>query len=225
MNIIIKLIIAVQILLVTGMAKAVPNQLMEQLLLDHSALVAAKSDYRMQRERGSLNGAEAADYAAYIAKLTKRVAEGCVQVAQKGVTTPPDIMCPSSSFGLVKSVPIDQGAEQTRAQKVAALDAELNADLGDFDELLLREQARVKAGVPRSSENDRGEGEFDGDGRGAAGGGENGIADTDTSTEENERQTRVGGRDKETMRGGGSWGGKTETHCISRAATRHPRWQ
>ena len=210
MSIITKLIIAVQILLIASVVRAVPNQLLEQLLLDHSALVAAESDFRMQRERGSLNGIEAADYATYIAKLMKRVAEGCMELARKGISMPPDVMCPSSSFALVKAAPINPSAEQTRAQKIAVLDAELNAELGEFDELLLREQARVKAGIPQTSKEDAGEGHFDSNDEGdaSAGGDEKGSADSGIGTDADEKQSRTGDSDRETTRGVGGWGGK-----------------
>ena len=63
-----------------------------------------------------------------------------------------------------RAAPIDQAAEQTRAERTLSLDAELNSGLGEFDELLLREQERVKAAMPRS----------DGGAGGAAGAGREG---------------------------------------------------
>jgi hypothetical protein len=43
---------------------------------------------------------------------------------------------------------IDQAGEQTLEEQVAALDAELFSGLGEFDEMLLREQERVRAAAP-----------------------------------------------------------------------------
>jgi hypothetical protein len=43
---------------------------------------------------------------------------------------------------------IDQAAEQTVDEQITALDAELFAGLGEFDEMLLREQERVRAAAP-----------------------------------------------------------------------------
>ncbi len=155
-GVIIKPIIALSTLLMLGTAMAGANQLLEQLRLDHSALVAAESDFREHRARGSLIGVEAADYAAYIARLVKRVAESCVELARTGSPLPADVECPASPFPVIQEAPIDQRAEQTRAEQIAALDAELNAGLWNFDELLLREQERVRAAAPRSADGNAG---------------------------------------------------------------------
>jgi hypothetical protein len=68
------------------------------------------------------------------------------------------------------SAPIDQHAERTGAEQIAALDAELNAGMSEFDEMLLREQERVKAAAPRS-DTSAGGADGQGDGDGSDGGG------------------------------------------------------
>jgi len=58
--------------------------LLEQLRSDHAAMVSAEQDFHSRRDRGILNGKEAADYASYVAGLHRRVAEDCVALAEQG---------------------------------------------------------------------------------------------------------------------------------------------
>ena len=190
-GVIIKPIIALSTLLMLGTVMAGANQLLEQLRLDHSALVAAESDFRVHRARGSLIGAEAADYATYIARLVKRVAESCVELARTGSPLPADVKCPTSPFPVIQAAPIDQRAEQTRAEQIATLDAELNTGLWKFDELLLREQERVRAAAPRSADANAGKADGSSTGGTIAGGGD-------------AQSTRVGDAETERTTGGGA---------------------
>jgi hypothetical protein len=151
MQIFKRLISTMALLLVTG-ATSIVDGLVAQLRLDHAALVAAENDFRMRRESKGLAGAEAVDYAAYVARLQRRVIEDCVALARSGDPLPADLPCPQSLPPLTQSADIDQQAEQTRGEQVAALDAELNAGLGEYDERLLREQERVKAATPLPDE-------------------------------------------------------------------------
>lgn len=80
-----------------------------------------------------------------------------MELARTGSTLPTDIECPSSPFLAIKAAPIDQRAEQTRTEQIAVLDAELNAELGKFDELLLREQERIKTTAPLSAKDNAGQ--------------------------------------------------------------------
>jgi len=163
--------------------------LLEQLRLDHDAWVTAERDFRVRRESGALIGAEASDYAAYVARLQRRVAEDCAALAGAGVPAPAAMSCPRvESAAATRSAAIDQAAEQSREEYIAGLDAELTAGLADFDELLLREQERVKAATPRSaagggteSGNGAGEGENAADGSG--GGGKNMAGSSRTAGE------------------------------------------
>jgi len=78
---------------------------------------------------------------------------------------------------MTRPADIDLQAEQTRGEQVAAMDAELNAGLGEYDELLLREQERIKAATPLPDEIKSGSGSGQGSGQ-DEGTGEQG---TDTS--------------------------------------------
>ena len=146
-------------LLFTSAVCADAQQLMDQIRADHAVLLAAEADFHSHRERGVLNGTEASDYASYIAKLHRHLAENCMALTQlqnesefpvrdqTGKQHLIDRLCQKQT-SIIQPASIDQGAEQTRAEQIAALDAELNAGLGEFDELLLREQERIKAATP-----------------------------------------------------------------------------
>ncbi|MDX2417818.1 MAG: hypothetical protein QNK19_10200 [Xanthomonadales bacterium] len=141
-----------------------------QLRLDHAALRAAQDDYRSQRELNRLSGTEAADYAAYIARLQRRVYEDCQGVLALGGSYPDDLPCLTGAPTQTGSADIVMQAERTAEEQVAALDAMLMAGLGEYDERLLREQERIKAAAPNTN-SDTGDGSGS-DGGGADGGGE-----------------------------------------------------
>lgn len=150
---------------------AATGQLLEQLRSDHAALVSAEHDFHSRRERGVLNGTEVVDYAAYVARLHRQVAEDCVALADNGIPAPPDISCPTATSVLIAPVPVDQSGERTSAEKTADLDAELFNGMGEFDEMLLREQERIKAATPHAA------GGGGGDGQGSGGAGEESGSD------------------------------------------------
>ena len=190
------------------------GQLLERLRIDHAAMVAAEADFHERRQRGSLSGTEAADYAAYVARLHRQVAEDCVALAGgAGLPLPAELGCPTLPPRLPAPAAIDQMTEQTVDEQIAALDAELFSGLGEFDEMLLREQERVRAAAPMSDAAAGGGGDDGGDAgdaggyEGAAGGeaadGEFGAgsdAEGDSST------SYGGGAGRGTRRQGGGQG-------------------
>ena len=145
-------------LLCASTTAASTEALLEQLRSDHAAMVSAEQDFHSRRDRGTLKGNEAADYASYVAGLHRRVAEDCVALAEQDIMVPADLNCPDDTAALIAPAAIDQAAEQTGAEATQALDAELFAGLGEFDEMLLREQERVKAAAPRTAAGDGGGG-------------------------------------------------------------------
>jgi hypothetical protein len=159
-----KLIVILSILFSAFAAGAGQEALLDRLQADHEVLIAAQSDYRQQQDRGTLGTAEAADYAAYLARLRERVKQDCLLLARADVRLLDETRCLASLSSVARPAPIDQGSEQTSSERTATMDAELNAGLGEFDEMLLREQERVKAAAPRS----------DAGGGGAAGSGQDG---------------------------------------------------
>ena len=143
-----KFLITAGLSLAACTAAADDRQLFDRLRIDHAAKVAAEQDFHGRRQRGSLSGTEAADYAAYIARLHRRVAEDCVALAGAGLPQPSELGCPLLPPRLPAPAAIDQVGEQTLDEQLAVLDAELFAGLGEFDEMLLREQERVRAAAP-----------------------------------------------------------------------------
>ncbi len=143
-----KFIVTVLTLFLAFAAGAGEEVLLNRLQADHEVLIAAQRDY--QRQRGRLGAAEAADYADYLVRLRERVSQDCLMLARADVRLLDETPCLASLSGVAKPAPIDQRSEQTSAERTARMDAELNEGLGEFDEMLLREQERVKAAAPRS---------------------------------------------------------------------------
>jgi len=162
-------------------AAAGQEVLLNRLQADHEALIAAQRDYQRQREQGTLGDAETADYADYLARLRERVSQDCLMLDRADIRLPEDLPCPASLSGVAKPASIDQRSEQTSAERTATMDAELNTGLGEFDEMLLLEQERVKAAAPRSADGGSGgagSGQSGGQGEGDSGaeGGQTGDA-------------------------------------------------
>lgn len=183
-----------------------PQQLLEQLELDHAAMVAAESDYRSSRARGTLTGDEAADYAAWVARLHRQVAEDCAALARYGIPAPEEFSCPVAVAAFIAPAPIDQAAEQTSTEKTTVLDAELRAGMGEFDEMLLQEQERIKAAAPYAADSsEQGGGQGGGaDGGAATGGaGQQATDSTDGSADGSSEQQGAGpGKQQHTSRAG-----------------------
>lgn len=124
------------------------GQLLDRLRVNHSAMVASERDFHQRQQRGSLNRVETSDYAAYVARLHRLVAEDCAALVEAGLPAPLELGCPLQPQAFLVPAEIDQAREQTAAEQLAALDAELLGGLGEFDEMLLREQERVRAQTP-----------------------------------------------------------------------------
>ncbi|MFQ5644072.1 MAG: hypothetical protein ACE5FQ_10315 [Thiogranum sp.] len=152
--------------------------LLERLRADHAALRAAQKDFGRHRQAGGLDAIEAREYAAYVERLRQRVASDCAALSAARIPVPADVDCPRPPPAETGPAPVDQQAEKTDAERAATLDAELNADLGEFDQRLLREQERVKAARPRTAGGGARAGTTDGGGQdgGAAGSGAAGVA-------------------------------------------------
>jgi hypothetical protein len=155
------------LLLLAVSVAAAASPLLDRLRIDHAALVAAEADFHARRDRGTLQGNELTDYAAYVARLHREVAEDCAALARDGIPVPDGLSCPTSPAALVAPAAVDQAGEQTSSEKTADLDAELFSGISEFDEMLLREQERIKLATPHA-----------GDGGGAGGGPDDGDGDS-----------------------------------------------
>jgi len=164
-------------------AKAEPPH--ARVLASHAALQAAQDDYRQRRTRGALAVGEEQDYQAYIEQLRERFLSACeawkAVAADRVIHTHP---CPAGVVPLSRAATIDQAQEKTRLERTDALARELDTALSEFDEMLLREQERVKAATPPSADAGGGHGAGGAGGAGAEGAqgaqadGEEGMAGT-----------------------------------------------
>jgi hypothetical protein len=196
------------LLLVAGVTGAETAPLLERLRIDHAAMVSAEQDYHAQRRDGTLSGAEAADYAAYVARLHRLVAEDCVALAEVGLALPTDLGCSAVRPPMLAPAAIDQSRELTTDEQIAVLDAELRNGLGEFDEMLLREQERVRAATPMTdaaSGTASGAGDS-GTGEGSAGDGESAApADAGSEGSAGQRdQTEVAAQGQRDQAGAGA---------------------
>jgi hypothetical protein len=177
-----KLMTGLLILLLLSAAHALagplPAVVLERLRADHAALVEAERDFRWRRTQGLLGAAEAVDYAAYVERLRDRVAQDCLALVDGDFAPlPPDLPCAAFPSTGPAAASIDTRAEQTPHERTATLDAELDTALGEFDEMLLREQERVKAATPRSADSGGGGGGLGGAGEAGGGGSQAGGED------------------------------------------------
>jgi len=161
-----KLIVTLLTLFPAFAAGAGQQELLNRLRIDHDVLIAAQRDFQWQQQQGLLGPAEAADYVDYLARLRERVSQDCLVLARVDIRLLDGGPCPASLSAMTRPAPLDQRSEQTTAERTATMDAELNAGLGEFDDMLLREQERVKAAAPRS---DAGGGSGAGSGQGDSG--------------------------------------------------------
>ena len=157
------------LLLLLAVSAAAASPLLERLRLDHAALVAAEADFHARRDRGALQGNELTDYAAYVARLHRQVAEDCAALARDNIPVPARLSCPESAVVLIAPAAVDQAGEQTSSEKTADLDAELFSGISEFDEMLLREQERIKSATPHAGGGGAGGGDGEGDGDGDSG--------------------------------------------------------
>ncbi len=163
---------------ITGVLLTIPvpgvaagsGDLLQQLEADHAALTAAERDFQQRRDSGELSRAAAADYASYLEGLRERVQADCLALSQTGSRPPADVPC-AAFAGLSQTLlPTDQGVALSRGEQTSILDAELEAGLSAFDELLLREQERVRASAPRPQHAGAGAAAGSGEGSGEASG-------------------------------------------------------
>lgn len=184
-------------MLLVILAWTATDELVTQLRIDYDAFRAAEDDYRSQRELNGLDGEQAADYAAYVASLQRRVFEDCQRVFHSGSPFPDDLPCPVIVPPVTQSADIATREEQTPEEQIAGLDEKLNAGLGEYDERLLREQERIKASAPNNNA-DRGTGGGVGDGSDGPGASVSGPAgdsrETGDETDESEQTDYTDGQ-------------------------------
>ncbi len=98
------------------------------------------------------------DIVTFIAYLDGRIYHYCRMLfLDSGPNGLAGLPCPTSPEGNLKENVFDSVPEfsgQTSGEKLAQLDQELETALGEFDDMLLNEQERVAAHIPRQRESD-----------------------------------------------------------------------
>ncbi len=147
-----------------GVAPAVsPDQLPERIRGAQAALDRLQGDYARLRRQGMLSRAEERDYAGYLEGLAARIDSDCLTLARHhGGALPPDLPC------TVLPALLPTRPDRTPAEQLARLEDELGSSLGEFDQMLLQEQARIKADAPVTAAGGGGGGQA-GTGSGSAG--------------------------------------------------------
>lgn len=135
------------LVILSGAAHAATPE--DRLIADHAAWSMARQGFEERAAAGRLDTAEQRDYEAFLDELAARVLAGCRELQALGRPVPEGIACPEPGSVAGGGEPVGVNAGASREEGRAALDAELGASLGQFDELLLREQDRVRAARPR----------------------------------------------------------------------------
>ncbi len=139
--------------------------------LDSARQTALRDVESLPQESG-----DAADYRDFIVYLNTRIVAYCMQLAEQGDATALEgLPCPAGAAGTDLVTPPSAAGEEvfstaetsrtetgpagtgvvdtrTQAEKTADLEGDLLTALGDFDEMLLKEEGKVAARVPSQRE-------------------------------------------------------------------------
>lgn len=144
-------LICLPAVLAAPLDQAAHEPLLLQLATDYQALQQARHDFHSQRQRGALSKDELIDFYKYLEQLGKRVADDCEALASTGYDMTEQPICAGQTTPRQPTPPNEQAQAHTHDEQLGQEDGLLNQQLGEFDEMLLREQARVKAATPRGS--------------------------------------------------------------------------
>lgn len=122
---------------------------LQRLLASEAALLRAQTDYQTRLTGGELSDTETIDFSEYIVELRKQVWRDCQALERRGYDISQQLSCQQTQA----TVPAtgEPATAQTRGEQVQQQDGELSKQLGEFDEMMLQEQARIKASIPSSS--------------------------------------------------------------------------
>jgi len=154
------------ILCVTSPLHAADQDQIESMRKSVFALDSARQTAFNELESTSLPQDEIDDYRDFIIYLNTRIVNYCMELTeQSGEATVEGLPCPDvSGTGNAEEVqgpteetyiylPVSEPTEtHTQAEKTASMDKQLFAALGEFDELLLKEEEKVSARVPSQRE-------------------------------------------------------------------------
>jgi len=164
------------------------------------ALSSARQTSLRELESLPLSAGEVSDYKDFIVYLNTRITNYCIEladlggaVALEGLTCPSSTMTTGSDESLI---PVTEdifyttgpGTAQakTQAEKTAELDGDFLANLGEFDEMLLKEEEKVAARVPSQRESSSGQSGAAGSNGASSGAGEAGSEEGSAAGEQGE---------------------------------------
>ena len=155
-----------------------------------SALHSARQTALDELESLSLSAKEATDYRDFIVYLNTRISNYCRELAEqggasalKGLTCPAESMVTGASATQMPTTEnifytTGPGTAETQAEKTAEIEGAFLTTLGEFDEMLLREDDKIATRVPSQRESSSQSGMTGSDGTsgdtGETGSGENG---------------------------------------------------
>lgn len=126
----------------------------------HELVVATSARERLREEfeqlsaKGRMSVGEATDFVTYLADFDRRIAEQCREL----LADQPQLRSEVETMSLHCDVPppprastIELPESELSADQIASLEAELTQGLGDFDEMLLKEQEKLASRQQRSS--------------------------------------------------------------------------
>ncbi len=118
----------------------------------------------LRQEAGTISLQERNELVIFSRYLQERNRDYCGRIEQQaGRSAVADLPCPAERAALPET------KARTVDEELAALDQSLARSLGNFDEMLLKEQERIAARQPRARESGGAGGGGNGDGSGAAG--------------------------------------------------------
>ncbi|MGW8161383.1 MAG: hypothetical protein ACWGN1_03965, partial [Desulfobulbales bacterium] len=146
--------------------------LRQSVLALDSAWQRARNDFGQKKMDGALGEAERKDYAKFITFLSGRIQQYCQELLRQGGDAAiKDLPCPDDQF---MGTGTGTSTSLSTTEQVTELDKSLSEALGEFDELLLKEEQRIASRMPRERESGRTHGgtqEYGGSGSSAASGG------------------------------------------------------
>ena len=160
------LVVAGFLLLVVPQLYAANQALNTSLQGSIKALDSARQTALRELENLPLATAEAADYTDFVLYLNTRIVSYCMELAKQGGESALEgLPCPAGPMGSGFRGPATASGEEvmtttgtgmtdprTEAEKTADLDEDFLSALGDFDDMLLKEEGKVAVRVPTQRE-------------------------------------------------------------------------
>ena len=174
-----------------ALASGTSSEQVENIKIAFSNLQDVKADFDAARNRSELDATAQSDYRAWIRQLSDQLARDCAALTQEEqAALSDDQPCETLLTSSLRPANINLANEQTKSEQTNGLLDELNASMGEFDERLLQEQARVKAQVPHT-ENTSGE----------VGGGRTGQPNAEGEAQSTDTATTTGQDPDQSMEG------------------------